>query len=183
VVDTLAVALVAGLLGGAAVAVIGGLITLVVQRRDHAARRAEVAGGQAHERVMAREQRLQDRRARAYERALMHAYRLDTWVERTEPIFGPVPDPPPPLPDDELWQLNALTAAHASPHVQALTLEMAGVARTFSVAAMMVADERAGHSAGQAVPPRVQLVEARTKFHAVVRAFADRIGAELRGDV
>src|SRR6266508_3022155 len=78
--DTLALALVSGLLGGGAVAVIGGLITLVVQRRDHAARRAEVAAGQDHERTMAREQRLQDRRARAYERALVQAYRLDSWV-------------------------------------------------------------------------------------------------------
>src|SRR6266508_3022157 len=91
--DTLALALVSGLLGGGAVAVIGGLITLVVQRRDHAARRAEVAAGQDHERTMAREQRLQDRRARAYERALVQAYRLDSWVERTEPFIGPAPDP------------------------------------------------------------------------------------------
>src|SRR6266508_5485762 len=181
--DTLALALVSGLLGGGAVAVIGGLITLVVQRRDHAARRAEVAAGQDHERTMAREQRLQDRRARAYERALVQAYRLDSWVERTEPFIGPAPDPPPPLPDDEVWQLNALTAAHASPEVQALALAMSQVARTFNVAAMMAADERAGHPAGQAVAPRVQLTEARTAFHASVRAFAERIGAELRGDV
>jgi hypothetical protein len=165
------------------VAVIGGLITLVVQRRDHAARRNELATSQVHERAMAREQRLQDRRARAYERALVHAYRLDTWVERTEPFLGPVPDPPPPLPDEEVWQLNALTAAHASPEVQALALAMSKVAGTFNVAAMMVADERAGHPAGQDVPPRVQLTEARTAFHASVRAFAERIGAELRGDV
>jgi hypothetical protein len=181
--DTIAVALVSGLLGGAAVAVIGGLITLVVQRRDHAARRAEVASAQTHERAMAREQRLQDRRARAYERALVHAYRLDTWVERTEPMIGPVPDPPLPLPDDEVWHLNAVTAAHASPEVQALTLAMSTAARTFNVAAMMVAEERAGHPTGQPVPPRIQLTEARTAFHASVRAFAERIGAELRGDV
>jgi hypothetical protein len=48
---------------------------------------------------------------------------------------------------------------------------------------MMVAEERAGHATGQAVPPRQQLADARTAFYADVRAFGDRIGAELRGDV
>ena len=38
----------------------------------------------------------------AYEGALIHAERLGLWVNRTHPILGPVPDPPPPLPDFEL---------------------------------------------------------------------------------
>jgi hypothetical protein len=113
--ETIAIALVSGLIGGAAVAVIGGLITLVVQGREHRARAAEVAAGQDHEKAMARERRLQERRAGAYERMLEHIYRLDTWVERTEPLIGPAANPPAMLADEELFKLNAITAAHASP--------------------------------------------------------------------
>lgn len=170
--EQLGIALVSGLLGGAAVGVIGGLITLVVQSREH-----------ANQRAMAREQRLQDRRARAYERALEHAYRLNDWVERTEPMIGPKPEPPPPLPDEELWRLNALTAAHASPEAQELTRAMSDAARRFQVAAWRVRDERESRTPAADPPAWTVLMESREAFYAAVRTFADRLSAELRGDI
>lgn len=97
----LGVALIGGLVGGTVAAIIGGYITLQAQGRQH-----------THEREMAREARLQERRARAYERILEHLYRLDAWVSRTAPLIEPAPDPPPPLPEEELFRLNALTAAY-----------------------------------------------------------------------
>ena len=105
--DTLLVAVVGGLLGGTVGALIGGLLSLVQQGREHSNRRSEAEAEQAHERRMAVEQRLQDRRARAYERILEYAYRLTLIVDRTEPLIGPTPEAPAWAGDEELLKLNA----------------------------------------------------------------------------
>lgn len=167
--DSLPVALVGGLVGGTIAALIGGIFGLLLQRGQH-----------RHEQTMAQEKRLQDRRARAYERALEHAYRLATWAERTKPLMGPGPEPPPPVPDEDMWRLNALTAAHASREVQTLLLAMSDAARKFQAAAWALeAEQRA---------PRAQdsgwreVMQTRDAFLLAVRALADRLGAELRGE-
>jgi hypothetical protein len=177
--DGLVVALLSGLLGGAAVAVVGGLITLVVQRRDHKARAAEAATTQAHERAMAREARLQARRERAYVRILEHCYYLATWVDRVEPFIGPTPDPPPPVPDAELWRLNALTAAHASADVRRLTLALKTAASHFNAGAGWAATDRQRLGA-VSTEAREMLTSGRDDLRATLDTLADRINDELR---
>jgi hypothetical protein len=68
----LAVAVVGSLVGGTIAAIIGGLVTLRVQDREH-----------VHERKMAREARNQDRRATAYVELLETTFRFGLWVDRT----------------------------------------------------------------------------------------------------
>lgn len=171
--DTLVVALVGGLVGGTVAALIGGYVTLQVQGRQH-----------EHERAMAREARLQERRVRAYELALEHAYRLEAWVARTEPFFGWVgaPGPPEPLPDEAMFRLNALSAAHASAAVQAVARAMTQAAHRFETAAWRVRAERESPLKTEEPGPTAwtDLEAKRTAFHEALAAFSERINEDLR---
>jgi hypothetical protein len=177
----LAIALVGGLLGGAFAAVVGGIITLTAQRREHRARSTEADASRKHELRLAHEARIQDRRAAAYERILLHVYRLDTWVQRTEPMMGPKPDPPEDASDDEMYAVNAITAAHASPEVQRLVEEMSLRAREFQVDVWRLRHEKATGRDTPGMPPAgLELHKHREAFYAAVRALAEQINAELR---
>jgi hypothetical protein len=170
--EPLAVALIGGLAGGTIAAIVAGLITLVSQSREH-----------AHGRTMARDARTQDRRNRAYEMGLVHAYRLEAWVDRTSPVLGPAPDPPPLLPDEDMFKLNALTAAHASDEVKVAVSAMSEAARKFQVAAWRVAAEREhpGSTGIKEGESAWTMMEAeRTAFREALRAFGDRVNEELR---
>lgn len=165
--DPFAVALIGGLVGGTAAAIIGGFFTLWAQSRQH-----------AHERHVAREARLQERRAVAYERIMAYVYRLGLYVQRTQPVVGPMPEPPTPLPDDEVTKLNAATIV-ASPEVFRLVLAVTQAARTFEVAVMTLEDVRAARSTP--VTPAWQEVEAARKAYGeAVKELADAAGRELR---
>jgi hypothetical protein len=105
--EAFVVALIGGLAGGTAAAILGWLVTLTVQGRQH-----------GHDRSMAQEARTQERRAKAYEVVLEHVSRVEFWVSRTEPLIGPVPEPPQPIADDDLIRINALSFAYASPEAR-----------------------------------------------------------------
>ena len=63
-------------MGGFAAAIITGLYTLTAPGRQH-----------EHERTLAREARVQERRADAYVSILEYAHGVSLWVERTEPEY------------------------------------------------------------------------------------------------
>jgi hypothetical protein len=129
---------------------------------------------------MARAARLQERRTRAYELALDHAYRIEAWVARTEPIisFEGDPGPPEPIPDEALFRLNALSSAHASADVQDLARAMTRAAQHFQSRAFMVRAQRQ-HPTGDGSKRWQELEAARAAYREALAAFGNQINAEL----
>ena len=166
--DALGVALVGGLAGGTIAAIIGGIVTLRAQGRQH-----------AHELEMARQARVQDRRAAAYEAALEHGYRIEAWVARTLPIIGFENDPKPPeqLPDEAMFRLNALSAAHASPQVKDLARAMTKAAVHFQSRAWMVQAEREHPTERRS--GWEELEAARSAYRDALTALGEQINREL----
>jgi hypothetical protein len=78
-----------------------------------------------HSRLLAQEAGQQERRGDAYVEILAVLQRFLTGVDRTEPIMtsGEPTKPPPPLKDEDLWRLNAMTAAMASKNLQDMVRE------------------------------------------------------------
>jgi hypothetical protein len=89
-----------------------------------------------HARAMAQEARRHDHRAAAYIELLTALNHLLDRVNRTSPILetNPPHEPPPPVSDDDLWRLNALTAAFASPDLQDMVREWSQVQSDFYAA-------------------------------------------------
>lgn len=135
-------ALIGGLIGSVVGAIVGGLVSLWVQRREHRARQSEQASAQQHMTGMAREERRQRRRELAYERIVRYGYQISDFVRRTEPVFQPGPTPPPPIPEDELRDLNMMTALHASEQMKAMARELSKRLRTFEGKVYVLGVER-----------------------------------------
>jgi type II secretory pathway pseudopilin PulG len=167
-VDGLLIAVVGGLVGGALAAVIGGLFALRQQRQQH-----------EHELVMANVARVQARRQRAYEKLLTVAYRIDTAVGRTEPFWGPVPDPPPPIPDEAAFELQALASAYASPPTQETFREVTHAARRFQLAADQVRYARSHLEGQEAIDARQEMDAARVAVQSAIEELGRRMNTEL----
>jgi len=88
-------------------------------------------------------------------------------------------DPPPPIPDEAAFKLQALDSAYASASVQAAFLEVNHAARRFALAADQVRYAR-GHLEGQeAVDAYQELDAARAAVHSAVEELANRTNTEL----
>lgn len=72
-----------------------------------------------HERALARESRLQDRRAQTYEEMLLVAYRAQDVIDETMPVLRLSSAPPPPEPPsiEEQRVMLAKVAVYGSPEV------------------------------------------------------------------
>jgi hypothetical protein len=105
--DELDVAFVSVLATGA-LGVVGFLVTFFNGRADR-----------RHARQLAQDSRLFESREDVYEEVLAQANRYMLTMERTYPIIGPQPDPPPPVPDEEWTRLAARISALGSGDVQA----------------------------------------------------------------
>lgn len=163
-------ALVGGLVGGFAAAVLTGFVTLLFQRRQH-----------EHERERDREERVQRRRERAYERMLVQAYRLAMSVDRTEPLWtvGSPPPPPEPPPDGEIIKLNASTGAYASKKAREAVLRLSRAAREFQAAVRRLSSERT-HGGPALVAAHESADAARKTLREALEALTEQVNRELQ---
>jgi len=104
-VDELTVAF-AGVVAAGVVGVTAPVVNWLVARENR-----------SHERRLAHDARLFERRAAAYTDLLAACQRLMQYVERTEPIWGPGPEPPEPPSDEEQRELDARVGAFVSRQV------------------------------------------------------------------
>jgi hypothetical protein len=70
-----------------------------------------------HERKEERSKRLFDARVGPYEELLRYMHHSMLRVDRTEPILGPVPEPPEPVPTEEALQVQVRASMFGSPEV------------------------------------------------------------------
>jgi len=122
--------------------------------------------GHEHERTLAREARLQERRAGAYRDMLVMAFRIQEVVAQTMPILESVPPPPRiPLPtNEEQREMAATVAAYGSPDVVALFRAVVTQTRAFFNAVWLV---NALYPDRSMPPPRnlVELHKAEEDIH------------------
>jgi hypothetical protein len=74
---------------------------------------------------------------------LEHTYHISLSANRTEPMMGPQPDPPEPIPDSEVIKLNALAAAYSSHEVQVIAQDVMRAFQSVQAGIWMVRAERA----------------------------------------
>jgi hypothetical protein len=122
-----------GLAGVAAGALgtIGGLVFA------HLGRRAE----HEHARELSRSQRLHAQRQDAYVQVAAFLERSRLWAFRTEPFWGPQPEPPEPANDEEFVRLSALIAVAGSPEVQEKVRDATSRLRIFEITVGTYRDE------------------------------------------
>ena len=114
----------------AAGAVVSGLLTnWLGSRRDKR--------GYKHERVMAREARVQERLDQAYIALGEYLSRFEDWARSVHPFLGPVPAPDP-LQPGERWRIEALVTAYGSEEVQRLLDPWAECARQIENADVVI---------------------------------------------
>jgi len=144
---------------------------------------------------LAREERIQHGRADTYTDALVLLSRLMTVVERTQPIFKPAnaPEPPLPMPDEEVWPIQARFDAFGSDEMQELLEQWGAHRREFhkraELLALTQAEEQRGVLPSQVketwgyMPseqwPRVE--EARQQLRDKVTEIRKHANEELRG--
>jgi hypothetical protein len=98
----------AATIGGPAVA---GLAVIVTARNS----RGLAKDQREHERKEERSKRLFDARVGPYEELLRYMHHSMLRVDRTEPIIGPVPEPPEPVPTEEALQVQVRASMFGSP--------------------------------------------------------------------
>jgi hypothetical protein len=101
-------------------------------------------GDHEHERTLAREARLQERRAVAYRDMVAMVFRVQGGVNQTMPLFESVP-PPPRIPEptlDEQREMAATVTAFGSAEVVARLKVVVSATRAFGIAARDVEDVR-----------------------------------------
>ena len=86
-----------------------------------------------HERSLARAEREYQRRADAYLEAMTLINHGMDWVERTMPVIGPGPEPPPPIGDETLRRANSLLALFGSDGTRDLMRQLGKAQREFSL--------------------------------------------------
>lgn len=141
-------------------------------------------GDHEHARTLAREARLQERRAVAYRDMLAMVFRAQVAVDQTLPLFERVP-PPPRIPEpsiEEQRDMEATVAAFGSGDVIARLRAVISATRDFYLAASYLSDVRsiATPSVGGADElrkARDDLDARRAAFHAAV-AELERVARE-----
>ena len=83
-----------GLVGGSIAAIIAGIVTLKVQARQHTFDASQADAARRHELGVARDARLQERKADTHRDMIEMAYRVQDIVNQTFPFFESVPPPP-----------------------------------------------------------------------------------------
>src|SRR5207249_35855 len=95
----------AGAIGGPLVG-IAGIVFGWLNSKDRRETSMKLAGAQrAHDRELARDARLFGELRSAYVRLTEFLLIMSAVVERTHPMMGPLPDPPEPPSDREIWAL------------------------------------------------------------------------------
>lgn len=163
-------AILGGVVGGLAASFVAGLFALRAQSIRN-----------AHERDMAREARLQDRRAETYERIISHALGVAMATDRAEPMFtiGPPPPPPEPIPDAELIALESVTRAHAS---AAMIDRLRRFTEALQPASAAILAIRMNRDRPGSIPDREgwpALLEARTAIRTRLDELAEQANREL----
>jgi hypothetical protein len=152
------------------IGVVGFLVTFFNGRADR-----------GHARQLAQDARLFASRESVYEDALAQAHRDMLVMERTYPMIGPQPDPPPPVPDEEWTRLSARMLALGSDDVQAALRALMDKGRGFAAQAvfrMMEAQHRDVGAEGH-----IEIHQIRTEARDLFDALAKRINEELTASV
>jgi hypothetical protein len=144
------------------------------------------SGDHEHERTLAREARLQDRRERAYRDMLVMVLRIQNVVDQTGRLFESVP-PPDRIPDPTIDQQEAMTAAvtlFGSDELVGLLGAVVNATRAFNVAIRDLSDVRSiarpsVEDAGQLQRARESLDARRAAFHAAVEELERAARGEL----
>jgi hypothetical protein len=125
----------------AAIAILATIVTTsVVAWIGHLDRK----GDHEHERTLAREARLQERRAVAYRDMVAMVFRVQDVVDQTLPLFESVP-PPPRIPEptlDEQREMAATVTAFGSAEVVARLRAVVSATRAFHLAVRDLSDVR-----------------------------------------
>jgi hypothetical protein len=134
---------------------------------------------------LARIQRRHDHRATIYVEVLVALDRLATRVARTDPpvVIGEAKEPPPPLPDEEEWLLNAKVAAFGSPAVKALLATFNEKQRDFFRAVeanrLLTTPQRLTKSSGELMALHDEQEAARRQVYEAISAIKVRVFEEL----
>jgi hypothetical protein len=104
------------LVGGAALATAGGIVTGWQTNRLGMKRDKQE---HEHQRQLARDALAQERLDRTYTELGIFLARRWAWARSVHPFMGTVP-PPDPIPDEELWRIETLVKNYGSPEVQEL---------------------------------------------------------------
>ncbi len=169
--EPFAIAIVGGLIGGTVAAVITGLFGLRQQGQEH-----------QHQRAMATETRLQERRQRAYEQILTVAIHAETITSRIEPLVGPTVDPPGRLADDTAARLSALATIHGSQPVRDAVDAFNRAGAKFDEAVDNYRQGRTRLEGSQLTAAREPMEAARVALGETVRLLGDRMRADLQGE-
>ena len=165
----------------------GGLVAastyLTAWQTNRFARQRDQAA-HAHELAITAEARRQDRLERAYtELGIFLAHQQD-WARSVHPFIGPVPEPDP-MPQQEMYRIQALVMNHGSPEVQALLGRWGEVARKIEhachVISMAEQSRNPGGLAEQARQERLALEDNRKALQHAADRIYDQMKAELDG--
>jgi hypothetical protein len=163
------------LVGGGILALGGLLVALMDARRDKSR--------QAHEQVMAREARQQDRLDQTYTELGIYLSRQADWARSVHPFLGPVPALDP-LAPGERWRIETLVANHGSPQVRRLLDRWSEIARKIDNADAVIRLAEGSRSADpeldeEALRERHALEDYRKALHEAASDIRDQMHAEL----
>lgn len=132
-----------------------------------------------HERREAQNERLFSARVAPYEELLRYMHNAMLRVDRTEPILGPVPDPPAPMPEAQALAVQVRASMFGSPEVTAAAEEFISKVNGFFVYANTYVAAR--DQGAPFVDAAERMNDYRRQAGEVLRRVEDMIRDELAG--
>jgi hypothetical protein len=147
-------------------------------------------------RADAQQERNEERRVDAYVDLLALLLQFQLWMDRTFPILGSMPDPPPAPTDEERWLVNVKLAAFGSDEIEQLVNTWDQAHTEFWIAVGYLNDIQEDAQGGGMAPTRLKetygvtpseqrrkIDDARQKARTLVKEIEARVAVELQGRI